>query len=294
VSARHIWWVNDSIQAPILTLDNFLGLHVNDQYQFQPNGLYVPSSEWDITLGFDNGNTRTGTPLSSIRFGADGNAKIYRGDDGFGDNEFIIYVDGKTLILNMVAGLFPSNPINLGTTLNRWATAFFQSLTLSNPLTQGNGGTGQTSLAALTRSALGVPTGPVSWGGFKIQNLADGAAAGEAATFGQTQSGAWVAVSTFTNSWASGTAGGQAAVSYRLTADKQHVELAGSLITGTAGNAAFTLPAGFRPISTKVLSSYSGGSSAGREISISTGGVVTPVGGTQPFSLDGLMFPLDI
>jgi hypothetical protein len=106
--------------------------------------------------------------------------------------------------------------------------------------------------------------------------------------------GAWTSVSTFTGTWVSG-GSPQAAVSYRLLSDGQHVELAGSLASGAANTAAFTLPTGFRPITQKTLTSYSSGNGGGRGIQVATTGVLTVLAGvTPPISLDGLIFPLDV
>lgn len=113
--------------------------------------------------------------------------------------------------------------------------------------------------------------------------------------FGNAQSSAWIIETTFTNSWVS-VGGSSAPVAYRLLGDGNHVELAGILGSGTPSNAAFTLPVGFRPITNKTLSSYSTGTGGSRYIQITTAGVVTPEpsGAVAPFSLDGIIFPLDV
>lgn len=112
--------------------------------------------------------------------------------------------------------------------------------------------------------------------------------------------GLWQPITVFTNGWSS-VGPPYAAVSWRILPDQQHVELAGQITGGTAA-AAFTLPAATaslpsaRPVTTKILTAmanFSGG--AGRQLQIASTGVVTPLntaGG--PFSLDGIIFPLDI
>lgn len=110
-----------------------------------------------------------------------------------------------------------------------------------------------------------------------------------------TTSGSWQSM-LLINGWAS--VAGSATASYRLSMDGSHVELAGQISSGTQGTVAFVLPAGFRPITQKVLTAannISGG--AGRLLTIATDGQITvgSAGGTAPpFSLDGLSFPLDI
>jgi hypothetical protein len=110
--------------------------------------------------------------------------------------------------------------------------------------------------------------------------------------FGQPQGGAWQTASLI-NSWTSGAS--HAVVSYRLSRDGLHVELAGLPSSGTANTVAFVLATGFRPITRKILTGYATGNGGGRGVQIDTNGNVTIMTGTTPpISLDGMSFPLDV
>jgi hypothetical protein len=105
---------------------------------------------------------------------------------------------------------------------------------------------------------------------------------------------AWQTVSSFLNSWTS-VGSPTAPVAFRLSPDRQHVQLVGQLGSGTANTVAFILPDGYRPLTQKFLSAYSSGNGGGRGVRISTNGEVTVMSGvTPPIHLDGLIFALDI
>jgi hypothetical protein len=130
-SAVWMWFVRDSYDAPILWLGNYGGLHVNDQYTFQATGVFS-SASWDIILGFDQ-NSRTGTPLSSLKFGSDGAMKIYRGDDGFGNSRLFVQAAGTTgsnLLVWSTAGLYPDAGQNLGANTAYWGASYLHSIHL--------------------------------------------------------------------------------------------------------------------------------------------------------------------
>lgn len=99
----------------------------------------------------------------------------------------------------------------------------------------------------------------------------------------------------FVNSWVNA-GGGIANVSFRKSVDGKFVELVGSPKGGSAGTI-FTLPAGFRPITTvRWLTAQN--LSAGGTTSVNvttTGAVISGVSGAGvQISLDGLRFPIDI
>ena len=98
----------------------------------------------------------------------------------------------------------------------------------------------------------------------------------------------WLPLPTYTNSWASnfGPATGGTVAGYRLNGDV--VRLGGSIKTGTNSTAAFTLPAGARPVYLAELPmSTTGG--AGNLAIVSASGVATPYAssGTTPVYIDG-------
>lgn len=91
--------------------------------------------------------------------------------------------------------------------------------------------------------------------------------------------GPWIQVTTgFTNSWTAGTNG----FYYRING--QNVDLRGSLVGGTNGTAAYTLPAGYRPGWDVGI-----GGSGDATIGISTAGVITNFD-DPPVSFDSLFF----
>jgi hypothetical protein len=98
---------------------------------------------------------------------------------------------------------------------------------------------------------------------------------------------AWTNVSVFTNSWVAFGAP-EFAPGFRLVGNR--VYLRGCLKTGTPGNAAFTLPAGYRPTATCQFAVAS--NAALGIVQIGSSGVVTPtaVGSTVSFFLDGISF----
>jgi hypothetical protein len=124
-SARWGLWMADSFGAPYLWVGDYGGIHVNDQYTFQYAGV-SPSAAGDIIIGFDDPSNRS-TGGSSIKFGNDGNVKIWRAADGYGNNEIQAVVDGHTLRFYS-AGLFADTALNLGTTLSPWGSAFLTAL----------------------------------------------------------------------------------------------------------------------------------------------------------------------
>lgn len=96
---------------------------------------------------------------------------------------------------------------------------------------------------------------------------------------------AWTAV-TFTNSWVN-FGGTDQVAQYRKVGDV--VELRGSIKTGTIGNAAFTLPSGFRPPADTPFGVES--NAAHGRVTITSAGVVTPdVGNTARVVLNGIRF----
>lgn len=100
----------------------------------------------------------------------------------------------------------------------------------------------------------------------------------------------WIAISGFTNSWASltGPASSYTVAGYRLIGNMVH--LGGVIGSGVAGDAAFTLPSGYRPpYGLRVVCSITSGASY---LSVSTAGVVTPASNASP-SMDGIMFTID-
>lgn len=91
----------------------------------------------------------------------------------------------------------------------------------------------------------------------------------------------------FQNSWVN-FAGGFDTAAYLIDA-LGIVHLKGTIKTGTIGAAAFTLPAGFRPLLTKVFPIVSNG--AFGAVNVFTGGNVTvAVGSNVAASLDGITF----
>jgi hypothetical protein len=97
----------------------------------------------------------------------------------------------------------------------------------------------------------------------------------------------WIAVVGgvgFKNSWAN-FGNGYASPSFRLTPDGKTVQLGGFMSGGTTPGTAFTLPAGYHPITNKDLD--------GGNVQVDTSGNVKPqtaAGG----DIDGLSFPLDL
>lgn len=95
----------------------------------------------------------------------------------------------------------------------------------------------------------------------------------------------WITPS-LTNGWAQQT--NYSAVGY-LKDEFGWVHLRGGLISGTAGNACFTLPASYRPPTTVVFGTASANGAC--RISITTAGVVTPdVAASNNAGLDGIQF----
>ena len=105
----------------------------------------------------------------------------------------------------------------------------------------------------------------------------------------------WIAISSYSNSWASnsGPASGGSAAGYRRFGNR--VILSGQIKSGASGNAAFTLPSGYRPT---VAMAFPGATTGGGYLFcywlVATTGVVTPTfsAGNTP-SLDGITFMVD-
>lgn len=96
----------------------------------------------------------------------------------------------------------------------------------------------------------------------------------------------WTAVGSFTNSWANFGAPYFAAA-YRKVGTA--VWLRGCVSSGTIGQAAFTLPSGYRPASTLQVPCASNG--AYGSVQVNSAGVVTPnVGSNVSFFLDSVRF----
>lgn len=94
----------------------------------------------------------------------------------------------------------------------------------------------------------------------------------------------WTNIPTFTNSWTAGTR----APAYRKIGNR--VQLRGLINAGTA-NAAFTLPTGFRPPQTVLLSGVNTAATV-TAVTIDSAGVYTPQQ-AQNHSLDGISFYTD-
>lgn len=94
-------------------------------------------------------------------------------------------------------------------------------------------------------------------------------------------------VPTYTNSWV--TYGGTQNFAY-MKDNLGFVHLRGIIKSGTIGSAAFTLPAGYLPATT--IQQIANSNGAYGQFTITTGGVVTPVTGSNAwFSFDGVVFP---
>lgn len=128
-SERYSLWIEDSFGAPILWVGSTNGLRVNDTIKFAAAGVFSDNTN-DIIIGYDDHAARTG---HAIKFGADANVKIQRGNDGFGNNQFKMVADGLTLTWT-AAGLYPSGDMlrNLGTTSNRWANFYGNRTVVGN------------------------------------------------------------------------------------------------------------------------------------------------------------------
>ena len=96
----------------------------------------------------------------------------------------------------------------------------------------------------------------------------------------------WQTVGSFSNSWGAGSV----APAYRKVGSR--VFLRGRLSAGTANTTAFTLPAGYQPSTTQSLISCNSSTTTPNQVSISTGGAVTPQVSAVT-SLDGLWFFVD-
>lgn len=97
----------------------------------------------------------------------------------------------------------------------------------------------------------------------------------------------------YSNSWVSG--GGPAAgttAGYRLEGDV--VRLAGSIHSGTSATVAFTLPVGYRPVTTVSPTANPYGAAGAAALTITSAGVATVFysAGTG-VDLDGMTFPVD-
>lgn len=104
-------------------------------------------------------------------------------------------------------------------------------------------------------------------------------------TYTQTQE-AWTAV-TFTNSWVD--FGGTAQTCAYMKDTLGFVHLKGLMKTGSIGAAAFTLPAGYRPLAYARFSTVSNGAFGTADLPNT--GVFTPQAGSSiSFSLDGITF----
>jgi hypothetical protein len=101
-----------------------------------------------------------------------------------------------------------------------------------------------------------------------------------------TNGEAWHAVSTFTNSWANFGSGKPSASYFRDAAGIVHLK--GLVKSGTIGSAAFTLPAGYRPLEDQLFAAVcGGGSDVFGSLLVTSAGVVTPnTGSNAYFSLN--------
>lgn len=98
--------------------------------------------------------------------------------------------------------------------------------------------------------------------------------------------GSWTTVSVFTNSW---TAGSPAPAYQRIG---NFVVLRGVMVSGTAGSTAFTLPSGYRPLTTSAFGSTNGGGTATfAGIVVATSGTVTS-GQSGNVWLNSVIFPV--
>lgn len=94
----------------------------------------------------------------------------------------------------------------------------------------------------------------------------------------------WTRV-TYTNSWVD--QGTDQVVGYRKIGT--HVQLRGTMKSGTINTAAFTLPSGYRPPATLPFAVASNG--AFGVLLVDSGGVVTPqIGSNLNFAVNGVMF----
>jgi hypothetical protein len=112
-----------------------------------------------------------------------------------------------------------------------------------------------------------------------------GATGNTAYLYGDT---AWTNVSAFTNSWVNFGAP-YFSVGYRLVGNR--VYLRGIMKSGTIGSAAFTLPSGYRPSSSVLMSTVS--TNAFGVVQIAVAGTVIPTIGTNSsVSFDNLSFDI--
>ena len=155
-TARHAYWLTDFMGAPIMWVDNFGGLSVNDNIRLAANGVW-PDNTYDIWLGFKNNIMRdTGTALF---FGGDLLATIERGNDGFGNSQFILKTDGhagaQTTVLDRL-GLYSSAPLSLGLINAPWSRLFLNGegpATYSLTTTGATAGTFSISVAGYTTAS---------------------------------------------------------------------------------------------------------------------------------------------
>lgn len=102
----------------------------------------------------------------------------------------------------------------------------------------------------------------------------------------------WTAVSSFSNSWVNEGSGTYSDAGY-MKIDSDVVMFRGVIKSGTIGLAAFTLPTGYRPVKERILPAVANGAFA--EVRVKTDGTVVPnVGSNTRFSLDGLVFRVDV
>jgi hypothetical protein len=95
----------------------------------------------------------------------------------------------------------------------------------------------------------------------------------------------WITVGTFTNSWVAGSRAPQ----YRKVGTR--VTIIGIIQSGTAGNAAFTLPSAYRPTSNVVFPTCSN-AGVSNTIQVGSDGKITP-NGTSTTALDSISFYTD-
>ena len=95
----------------------------------------------------------------------------------------------------------------------------------------------------------------------------------------------WTAVSAFTNGW------GASASTPGFILLGRVVHLRGALTAGTAGTAAFTLPAGYRPTQQGAYLCSNNATATANEVTVSTAGVVTPLNSAVTY-LHQISFPV--
>jgi hypothetical protein len=103
---------------------------------------------------------------------------------------------------------------------------------------------------------------------------------------------AWTVISTFTNSWVDATANSAMQTTRYRIDPFGNVTLVGSVKSGTIGQAAFTLPAGYRPTTILYLPGVDLNTNTAVRVDVQTGGnVVVSTGGNTFATTFNLVFP---